>query len=105
MTPTDITNISNLLDEEGDDLLQLIEERIQTAPKGKEGTGGFYSLTSDLLPLGDIGTEAPPRLSTGLGELDRLLGGGMVPGSRSAWPLHIPCRVMCRSQISRILQH
>ncbi len=34
----------------------------------------------ELVPL--AGTETPPpRLSTGIGELDRVLGGGLVPGS------------------------
>lgn len=32
-------------------------------------------------PLGAIGAEATPRLRTGIGELDRVLGGGLVPGS------------------------
>lgn len=33
------------------------------------------------LPLGEIPAEAAPRLATGVGELDRVLGGGLVPGS------------------------
>lgn len=41
----------------------------------------FYTLSSDLKPLAEFGSEAPSRVPTGLGELDRLLGGGMVPGS------------------------
>jgi DNA repair protein RadA/Sms len=34
-------------------------------------------------PIADIGqhTSAPPRLSSGISELDRVLGGGLVPGS------------------------
>ncbi len=32
-------------------------------------------------PLGEIGATAVARLSTGIGELDRILGGGLVPGS------------------------
>ena len=31
--------------------------------------------------LGDIGEADVPRLATGIGELDRVLGGGLVPGS------------------------
>jgi DNA repair protein RadA/Sms len=33
------------------------------------------------LPLRDVAAEATRRLSTGIGELDRVLGGGVVPGS------------------------
>ena len=32
-------------------------------------------------PLADVDTAPVPRLSTGIGELDRVLGGGIVPGS------------------------
>jgi len=32
-------------------------------------------------PLAEIETEAYPRVSCGVGELDRVLGGGLVPGS------------------------
>ena len=31
--------------------------------------------------LGDVSTARLPRLETGIGELDRVLGGGLVPGS------------------------
>jgi DNA repair protein RadA/Sms len=33
------------------------------------------------LPLRDVGTAPVSRMSTGIGELDRVLGGGLVPGS------------------------
>ncbi len=32
-------------------------------------------------PLREVATAATARLSTGIGELDRVLGGGLVPGS------------------------
>jgi DNA repair protein RadA/Sms len=32
-------------------------------------------------PLREVGASVPGRLSTGIGELDRVLGGGLVPGS------------------------
>jgi DNA repair protein RadA/Sms len=32
-------------------------------------------------PLGEVGAAPVARLSTGIGELDRVLGGGLVPGS------------------------
>jgi DNA repair protein RadA/Sms len=33
------------------------------------------------VPLRDVSAERAPRLPTGIGELDRVLGGGLVPGS------------------------
>ena len=33
------------------------------------------------VPLGAVGTADPPRLKIGIGELDRVMGGGLVPGS------------------------
>jgi DNA repair protein RadA/Sms len=33
------------------------------------------------VPLAEVAAERLPRLGTGIGELDRLLGGGLVPGS------------------------
>ena len=33
------------------------------------------------LPLREVGTAPVSRMSTGIGELDRVLGGGLVPGS------------------------
>src|SRR6476620_5312414 len=33
------------------------------------------------VPLRDVKAEATARLQTGIGELDRVLGGGLVPGS------------------------
>jgi DNA repair protein RadA/Sms len=35
----------------------------------------------EVLPLAEIDPGARPRLRTGIGELDRVLGGGLVPGS------------------------
>lgn len=40
------------------------------------GTPGAYAVQS----IGDIQPEGEPRYLTGLGELDRVLGGGIVPG-------------------------
>ncbi len=33
------------------------------------------------MPLSQVGAERAARLGTGIGELDRILGGGLVPGS------------------------
>lgn len=57
-----------------------LTEEIRT-PEIRGKTPHFYTLTSELTTLDKIGSEAPPRIVTGLSEFDRLLGGGMVPGS------------------------
>src|SRR5689334_10731367 len=36
---------------------------------------------SKAVPLSEVKLDAATRLSTGLAELDRVLGGGLVPGS------------------------
>ncbi|HEX5034144.1 MAG TPA: AAA family ATPase, partial [bacterium] len=57
-------------------------EGVANASKAASNSGAqFYSLQSKLAPLEEIGTQAPPRILTRLSELDRLLGGGVVPGS------------------------
>ncbi len=58
----------------------FVEGRSEALTRGK-GAENFYTLQSKLAPLNEIGTSAPPRVMTQLTELDRLLGGGMVPGS------------------------
>ena len=45
------------------------------------GRAGFSGQLADVQSLDDIVLEETPRISTGLGELDRVLGGGLVPGS------------------------
>lgn len=61
----------------------LSEVRLSGASKGGgqryEGYAGATS--AKVQKLKDISLEDLPRLSTGVGELDRVLGGGLVPGS------------------------
>ncbi len=62
----------------------LVEERAPAAPgRGGGGRAGGRSgaPAGRPVPLREVRTEAVARLSTGLGELDRVLGGGLVPGS------------------------
>ena len=47
------------------------------APKLKRAPG----VGAEALPIGEVPDEAMQRLSTGIGEMDRVLGGGMVDGS------------------------
>ena len=42
---------------------------------------GYSGTTSSVQQLGDIDLVSQPRLPTGLDEMDRVLGGGLVPGS------------------------
>jgi DNA repair protein RadA/Sms len=61
----------------------LVEERAP-APRaggtaGRGGRGG--GAAARPVPLRDVAVERVPRLHTGIGELDRVLGGGLVPGS------------------------
>jgi DNA repair protein RadA/Sms len=45
------------------------------------GRGGARAAPLAPVALGEVRAEAVARLSTGIGELDRVLGGGVVPGS------------------------
>jgi DNA repair protein RadA/Sms len=65
----------------------LVEIRLGPAQAGR-GTGGergrragFAGTLADARVLQDIDLEELPRFSTGVGEFDRVLGGGLVPGS------------------------
>jgi DNA repair protein RadA/Sms len=51
-------------------------ERARVRARGAAGTGG-----AEPTPLNEIGEAAVPRLSIGIDELDRVLGGGLVAGS------------------------
>jgi DNA repair protein RadA/Sms len=58
----------------------LVETLVRDAPRNarapRTAVGGATSVR-----LGEIGEHDVPRLATGIGELDRVLGGGIVPGS------------------------
>ena len=56
------------------------EEVVVEAPKGRQKATAIAS-SSAPKPLKDISTSEDTRISTGLGELDRVLGGGIVQGS------------------------
>jgi DNA repair protein RadA/Sms len=61
----------------------LVEER-QTEPSAAVPTGHRYasaSAASTARLYADIQIEQYPRISTGINEFDRVLGGGIVPGS------------------------
>ena len=58
----------------------MVEERVQpSGPAAKGGSKGGRALRP--VPLREVEAPAVDRLVTGIGELDRVLGGGVVPGS------------------------
>lgn len=58
----------------------LVEETVRAAPDGAAGAGrGAGSAKAQR--YGEIEATGAERLASGIGELDRVLGGGIVPGS------------------------
>ncbi len=53
----------------------------QAAAPAKSRTASPAARREEPTPLPDIGTGTAERLATGIGELDRALGGGIVPGA------------------------
>ncbi len=58
----------------------LVEAGPAAARRGPGGSGGAAAAPRPV-PLADVETSSVARLKTGVGELDRVLGGGLVPGS------------------------
>ena len=59
----------------------LSEETRAPAASKRGGGGGAAAKAARPVRLADVRAERHVRLSTGIGELDRILGGGVVPGS------------------------
>lgn len=60
----------------------LEEELRQTVSPGRSSSGAAVSdLCDNILELDDIGWDSDVRYDTGIGELNRVLGGGLVKGS------------------------
>jgi DNA repair protein RadA/Sms len=62
----------------------LVEEPVSAGPAA--GAGDLLEASAPrgearATALRDVPAEAAPRIATGIGELDRVLGGGVVPGS------------------------
>ena len=58
----------------------IVEEPVEARPGAAKGTAARPGRRAEFVPL--EGTALPPpRLPTGIGELDRVLGGGLVPAS------------------------
>jgi DNA repair protein RadA/Sms len=59
----------------------LVEERAPAARAGGGRAAAAGGAAARPVPLRDVAVERVPRLTTSIGELDRVLGGGLVPGS------------------------
>jgi DNA repair protein RadA/Sms len=59
----------------------LVEERARPAPNPGSRAPGRRGPSATPRRLAEVGSAAVDRLSTGIGELDRVLGGGLVPGA------------------------
>ena len=49
--------------------------------RGSSGRGGFTGALAEAQVLADIDLDNVPRFTSGMSEFDRVLGGGLVPGS------------------------
>src|ERR671918_2566124 len=56
-------------------------EEVSVPGAGRRGPGRPRASGPKPVPLRDVKTERSERLGTGIAELDRVLGGGLVPGS------------------------
>ena len=59
----------------------LVEERFRSAPKAVNGGSALRFRVSAPVPYQDIESQDDLRTSSGIDELDRVLGGGIVAGS------------------------
>ncbi len=57
----------------------LVEERVASSAQGKRG--GNAGVARPLLRLVEVEADESERIPTGVAELDRVLGGGLVPAS------------------------
>lgn len=57
------------------------EEASPTASAGRSSSQSAHDLSDNILELEDIGVDSDVRYDTGIGELNRVLGGGLVKGS------------------------
>ena len=65
----------------------MVEEVVESRPEGlveavagASARGGLTSFSSAVTALKDVQEDTESRVPVGIGELDRLLGGGLVPG-------------------------
>lgn len=59
----------------------FVEETIVPVSSGQKTAGGAGQRVPEPVPLSQVAVREEERLHTGIGELDRVLGGGIVDGS------------------------
>ncbi|MCA1556436.1 MAG: DNA repair protein RadA, partial [Acidobacteria bacterium] len=59
----------------------FVEERMRAVPKGAAARGSFRLREVKPVAYADIESQDDVRVSSGITEFDRVLGGGIVPGS------------------------
>ncbi|MDQ1558523.1 MAG: hypothetical protein QOD32_1583 [Pyrinomonadaceae bacterium] len=59
----------------------FVEERARAVPKGAAARGSLQGREAQPVAFADIESQDDVRVSTGITEFDRVLGGGIVPGS------------------------
>lgn len=59
----------------------VVEFRLPAESRGERAVGFAGAAGGEIKVLGDIQLDELPRIATGAGEFDRVLGGGLVPGS------------------------
>ncbi|HKP72725.1 MAG TPA: DNA repair protein RadA [Pyrinomonadaceae bacterium] len=59
----------------------FVEERVRATPKGAAARGAFRMREVKPVAYADIESQDDVRVSSGITEFDRVLGGGIVPGS------------------------
>ena len=61
--------------------IQEIKLAKVSGSRSSSSSAGYAGASSEITTLGAIDLEDQPRFSSGVGEFDRVLGGGLVPGS------------------------
>ena len=61
----------------------MVEELIPVEVTMRKGLSLGLSCGQEPVPIAEVDVEEAPRFSTGSGELDRVLGSGLLPGSLS----------------------
>ncbi len=59
----------------------MVEQEVATGPRSKQAAARKRPVSDPPVRLTDIGESREERLPTGIGELDRTLGGGIVAGA------------------------
>ena len=59
----------------------FVEERARAVPKGAAARGGLHAREAKPVAFAEIESQDDVRVSSGITEFDRVLGGGIVPGS------------------------